>query len=71
VVAVAGGHLQPLCARYEPAARAALAAALPNGRVLDAVRALRPALLEASDPALLANVNTPEDLARAEALLRA
>ena len=71
VVAVAGGDLQPLCARYEPAARAALAAALPNGRVLDAVRALRPALLEASDPALLANVNTREDLARAEALLRA
>jgi molybdopterin-guanine dinucleotide biosynthesis protein A len=69
VVAVAGGDLQPLCARYEPAARAALAAALPDGRVLDAVRALRPALLEASDPAVLANVNTPEDLARVEAML--
>jgi CTP:molybdopterin cytidylyltransferase MocA len=27
-------------------------------------------LVEAGDPALLANVNTPEDLARAEAALR-
>jgi len=69
VVAVAGGELQPLCARYEPASRAVLAAALPDGRVLDAVRALRPALVEAGDPALLANVNTPEDLARVEAAL--
>ena len=69
VVAAAGSELQPLCARYEPAARAALAAALPDGRVVDAVRALRPTLVEAGDPALLANVNTPEDLARAEAAL--
>jgi molybdopterin-guanine dinucleotide biosynthesis protein A len=65
VVAAAAGRPQPLCARYEPAAREPLAAALPDGRVLDAVLALRPVLVEAPDAALLANVNTPDDLARA------
>jgi molybdopterin-guanine dinucleotide biosynthesis protein A len=70
VVAAAGGEPQPLCARYEPAAAARLRAALPDGRVLDAVRALRPVLVEVGDPLVLTNVNTPEDLARAEAALR-
>jgi molybdopterin-guanine dinucleotide biosynthesis protein A len=69
VVAAAGGELQPLCARYAPEARAALASALPDGRVLDAVRALRPVLVDTDDPAVLANVNTPRDMARAEELL--
>jgi molybdopterin-guanine dinucleotide biosynthesis protein A len=50
VVAAAGGELQPLCARYAPEARAALASALPDGRVLDAVRALRPVLVDTDDP---------------------
>ena len=69
VVAAAGGEPQPLCARYEPAAAAALRRALPDGRVLDAVRALRPALVAVDDPAVLTNVNTPEELARVQAAL--
>jgi molybdopterin-guanine dinucleotide biosynthesis protein A len=69
VVAAAGGEPQPLCARYEPAAAAALRRALPDGRVLDTVRALRPALVAVDDPAVLTNVNTPEELARVQAAL--
>jgi molybdopterin-guanine dinucleotide biosynthesis protein A len=69
VVAAAAGEPQPLCARYDPAAREPLALALPDGRVLDAMRALRPVLVEAADPEALHNVNTPGDLARAERAL--
>jgi molybdopterin-guanine dinucleotide biosynthesis protein A len=69
VVAAAGGEPQPLCARYEPAALGPLRAALPGGRVRDAVAALDPVLVEVADPLALTNVNTPADLARAEALL--
>jgi len=54
---------QPLLARF--AAGTALA---PGGRVTDAVLALEPAILDAGPESLL-NVNTPADLAAAEALL--
>lgn len=71
VVAVdSGGRLQPLCARYEPAALDALAGFDGAGRAVDQVAALRPATVAVPDDALR-NVNTPEDLAAAEAALRA
>jgi molybdopterin-guanine dinucleotide biosynthesis protein A len=59
VVAVEAGKdtLQPLLARYEPSALAALAAAVGVDR------------FEVADPVELFNVNTPEDLARAEEIL--
>lgn len=71
VVAVdSRGRLQPLCARYEPAALGALAGFDGAGRAVDQVAALRPATVAVPDDALR-NVNTPEDLAAAEAAVRA
>ncbi len=61
--------LQPLCARYEPAALAALAAFDRHGRTIAQIQALQPATLSVPD-AVLRNVNTDADLAAAEALLR-
>jgi molybdopterin-guanine dinucleotide biosynthesis protein A len=62
---VVGGAPAPLPARYPPEAlpalRAALAAEAPLRRTL---AALSPAPVALGDPAVLANVNTPEDLAR-------
>ena len=74
-----GGRLQPLLARYEPGAIESLAAALEHERSLaEAAQALHPRpVVEAQlrrfgRPATLVfNVNTPEDLARAAALLAA
>lgn len=69
----AGGRLQPLLARYEPEARAALAAALAApGRppsATDAVAALAPCVLELGDEGSFFNVNAPEDLLTAAGLL--
>lgn len=65
VVACADGQLQPLCARYGPAAREALERALEAQAPLrQTVAALNP-LEVATDAAALRNVNTPEDLATA------
>jgi molybdenum cofactor guanylyltransferase len=77
-VPVSGGRLHPLCARYTPAALTSLRAALSAGAaVADAVTALGPRLLDEAEIArfgdperLLMNVNTPQDLQRAEGLLR-
>lgn len=68
VVAEAGGRVQPLCARYEPEALAALVDFDPHGRLVTQVLALAPARVEVEE-GLLFNVNDPEDLAAAEALL--
>ncbi len=69
LLARAGGRPQPLCARYERVpVLAALAGFDPAARATDAVLALGPAWLDA-DPALLRNVNTPAELAAAEAEL--
>lgn len=59
--------LQPLCARYEPQALGALADHDPGARTIEVVRALEPATLSVAD-ARLRNINTPDDLAAAEAL---
>jgi molybdopterin-guanine dinucleotide biosynthesis protein A len=62
LVARAEGRLQPLCARYEPAALALLEGFDGSGRVVTQIEALRPAVLEV-EAALLRNVNTPQDAA--------
>jgi molybdenum cofactor guanylyltransferase len=77
VVPRAGDRLHPLFARYTaqllPALREALTAEQP---LQETLKALRPAILDETevsrfgDPALLLfNVNTPEDLLRAESML--
>jgi molybdopterin-guanine dinucleotide biosynthesis protein A len=73
----ADGRLHPLLARYDPAAAPVLGAALEQGMpVHEAVRDAGATIVPEEeiaafgDPAhLLFNVNTPADLARAEALL--
>jgi molybdopterin-guanine dinucleotide biosynthesis protein A len=73
----AGGRLHPLLGRYDPAAAAALGAALEAQASLhEAVRQAGTAMVSEDeirrfgDPErLLFNVNTPADLARAEELL--
>jgi molybdopterin-guanine dinucleotide biosynthesis protein A len=63
VVPRAGGRLQPLLARYEPAALAALRAAAADEPLTATVEALRPRVLEIADDEAFVNANTPEDLA--------
>lgn len=73
------GRLHPLLGRYDPELAPALEDALRRQAALqDAVLELHPRVLEEAelrrfgDPAqLVFNVNTPEDLAEAERLLRA
>lgn len=72
VVPRADGRLQPLLARYAPAAHAPLAAALrrdPLPSLTDAVAALDPHVLELDDAQPFFNVNLPEDLLTAAGLL--
>jgi molybdenum cofactor guanylyltransferase len=72
-----GGRLHPLLGRYDPSLLDPLKAAMKAERALqEAVSELSPRVIERDelerfgDPErLLFNVNTPEDLARAEALL--
>jgi molybdopterin-guanine dinucleotide biosynthesis protein A len=70
VVAVAGGVVQPLFAVYAPAALDALRVAPPDARLTDTVEALRPGRV-ALPPGIVASVNTPDDLAAAQAQLGA
>lgn len=68
----ASGRLQPLLARYEPAALAPLAASLarrPVPPLIAAVTALTPCILEVDDELPFFNVNAPEDLLTAAGLL--
>jgi molybdopterin-guanine dinucleotide biosynthesis protein A len=69
VVAVAGGVLQPVFAIYAPASLPALLAAEPDAPLTRTVEALEPARV-AVPPPLLRSVDTPEELAAAEAELR-
>jgi molybdopterin-guanine dinucleotide biosynthesis protein A len=69
-VAVAAGVVQPLLAVYAPRALDPLKAAPPDGRLTDMVEALAPGRV-AVPPAIVRSVNTPEDLAAAEAELGA
>ena len=58
----AGGRLQPLVARFEPGVEVPV-----SGRAVDAVLGLAPVVLDVAGEGFL-NVNTPEDLAAAEAV---
>jgi molybdenum cofactor guanylyltransferase len=70
VIAVSAGEPQPLLGCYQPEAAHPLAAAARDGaRVREAVDALGPRLVEMGDPELLFNVNVPEDLLQAAAIL--
>jgi molybdopterin-guanine dinucleotide biosynthesis protein A len=71
VVPRAGGRLQPLFALYLPAAHATLAAALGGslGPLTEHVAALAPHVLELADERPFFNVNVPEDLLTAAALM--
>jgi molybdopterin-guanine dinucleotide biosynthesis protein A len=67
-VAVAGGVLQPVFGVYAPAALEAFSEASPDASLTATVEALQPARV-ALPPALVRSVNTPEELAEAEAEL--
>jgi molybdopterin-guanine dinucleotide biosynthesis protein A len=71
VVATAHGELQPLLACYQAAALPGLVAAArePNIALRDAVASLHPRGYEVEDAELLFNVNTPDDLLQAAAML--
>jgi molybdopterin-guanine dinucleotide biosynthesis protein A len=72
VVPRAGGRLQPLFALYLPSARGPLVAAArtrPLGPLVGAVEALGPRVLELPDERVFFNVNAPEDLLTATALM--
>jgi molybdopterin-guanine dinucleotide biosynthesis protein A len=67
-VAVAGGVLQPVFAVYAPPALEVFRAADPDASLTATVEALGPARV-ALPPALVRSVNTPEELAEAQAEL--
>jgi molybdenum cofactor guanylyltransferase len=71
VVASSGGELQPLLGCYQATALEALSAVRrePSVALRDAVAAVEPVLHEVDDPELLFNVNTPDDLLQAAAML--
>jgi molybdopterin-guanine dinucleotide biosynthesis protein A len=73
VVAYASSHdgrPEPLCAIYEPASRAGVLAAIDSGRNCPRkfILSTGVALLQQADPAALENVNTPDELLRAQSL---
>ena len=68
-IALAGGKMQPLCARYEPGALAALADFGDGDRLTRKVLALDPEIVEFEDGESFLNVNTPADLAEAARIL--
>jgi molybdopterin-guanine dinucleotide biosynthesis protein A len=71
VVASSDGRLQPLLACYQPRALELLApsASDPDARLTETVEALGPHRFEVDDPDLLFNVNSPDDLLIATAML--
>ncbi|MEA2450079.1 MAG: molybdenum cofactor guanylyltransferase [Thermoleophilaceae bacterium] len=68
IVAVAGGVLQPVLAVYAPSALDALRAAEPDAPLTRTVEALDPVRV-ALPPPLVRSVDTPEEVAAAEAEL--
>jgi molybdenum cofactor guanylyltransferase len=69
VVPRAAGRLQPLCARYDPRALTALAASGFDAPVTEVVAALNPRIVDWPDDEPFFNVNHPEDILQAAALL--
>ncbi len=71
VVASVQGALQPLLACYRPAALEPLrlATANPAASLRETVGAINPVIYEVDDPDSVFNVNTPDDLLQAAAML--
>jgi molybdopterin-guanine dinucleotide biosynthesis protein A len=69
VVPRAGGRLQPLFALYTPLALAGLATWEADAPATEAVLALDPRILDVEDEEAFLNVNAPEDLLSASAIL--
>jgi molybdopterin-guanine dinucleotide biosynthesis protein A len=71
VIATCAGRAQPLLGCYQPEALEPLALALkrPGVSMREAVDALDPVLLEVDDPEELFNINSPDDLLQASAML--
>jgi molybdopterin-guanine dinucleotide biosynthesis protein A len=69
VVTVAGGRMQPTLARYEPEALHLLPASPGNRPLRELIADIQPTLLEVEDSEALLNVNAPEDVLRAAAIL--
>ena len=71
VVAAWNGEIQPLLGCYQASALAPLSAAAsdPGIRLRDAVAALRPHRYELAEPGPLFNVNSPDELLQAAAML--
>jgi molybdopterin-guanine dinucleotide biosynthesis protein A len=67
------GLPEPLCAVYEPQTRAAIEAAIARGKHCPRKFIIQSGvpLLDQPDPTALDNVNTPDDLARAQQRLQA
>jgi molybdopterin-guanine dinucleotide biosynthesis protein A len=68
VIASHAGDIQPLLGCYQQAAAAQLPA-VPEGPLRQLIGALGPRLLEVGDPDELFNVNSPDDLLQATAML--
>jgi molybdenum cofactor guanylyltransferase len=70
VVACCGTDVQPLLGCYAPRAIDPLRSGLPaEAPVRELVASLNPRMLEVGDPELLFNINSPEDLLHAAAIL--
>jgi molybdopterin-guanine dinucleotide biosynthesis protein A len=71
VVSVCDGRLQPLPGLFMPSAAARLATAVKrgDGRLSDEIAALSPVLIAADVPDAFFNVNAPDDLLQAAAML--
>jgi len=71
VITARDGRTQPLLGCYRPEALGPLSAALQNPEipVRDAVAALRPTHYEVEDADELLNINSPEDLLQAAAIV--
>ncbi|HYB30473.1 MAG TPA: molybdenum cofactor guanylyltransferase [Solirubrobacteraceae bacterium] len=71
VVACADGRMQPLLGCYQPRALELLSgpARAATGRLMEIVAGIDPVLLEVDDPEELFDVDTPDDLLQAAAML--
>jgi molybdenum cofactor guanylyltransferase len=69
VVPRAGGRLQPLLALYTPLALAGLTTWAPDAPTREVVAALDPAIVDIDDEEAFFNVNSPENVLQASALL--
>jgi len=71
VVACSGGRMQPLLGCYQPRALDLLSgpARAASGRLMDVVAGINPVRLEVDDPEELFDIDSPDDLLQAAAML--